>query len=102
MRFNNLECNILYLLGRAWRRSGMAGPFDLGAIYDTFADIPEGNLDEAITVLKGKGWLTLDEKREHIFLTPQGIAEVKSFKHCLRDTDKETIRCVGRLCPPSL
>jgi hypothetical protein len=102
MRIINLECNILYLLGRAWRRSGTAGPFDLGAIYKTFADIPEENLDEAITVLKGKRWLTLNEKREHIFLTPQGIAEMKSFQHCLRDTDKGTIRCIGRLCLPYL
>ena len=52
MTFNNIERNILYLLGDRWLDSGAPGPFDTKWIFDKFSDIPDKNMKTAMQSIK--------------------------------------------------
>jgi hypothetical protein len=44
IKFNNIERNILHLLGDRWLDSGTPGPFDTRWIFDKFSDIRDKNM----------------------------------------------------------
>mgnify|MGYP001817095428 FL=1 len=48
MKFNNIERNILYLLGDRWLDPGTLGPFDARGIFDKFSNIADKNMKTAM------------------------------------------------------
>ena len=52
MKFNNIERNILYLLGDRWLDPGTLGPFDARWIFDKFSNIPDKNIETAMQSIK--------------------------------------------------
>jgi hypothetical protein len=41
VKINNIEQNVMYLLGKEWLKSGASGPFDTDWIFNKFSDIPD-------------------------------------------------------------
>jgi hypothetical protein len=52
MKFNNIERNILYLLGDRLLDSITPIPFDARWIFDKFSDIPDKNMKTAMQSIK--------------------------------------------------
>ena len=76
MKFNNIERNILYLLGKKWLKSKSLGPFDTGAIFEKFSDIPEKNMKDALGSMKEKGLVELTSNYRKIYLTSKGLSKI--------------------------
>ena len=77
MKFNNIERNILYLLGDKWLKSGSRGPFDTGWIFNRFSDIPDKNLKDAMNSIKDRGFVEFPLDYGHISLTQKGLSKIK-------------------------
>jgi hypothetical protein len=80
MKFKNLNCNILDILGEMQCRSDDAGPFNMRRIYIEFSDIPDDELETAIMSLDSNGLLKVHEDKQKLNLTPEGIAKVKTMQ----------------------
>jgi hypothetical protein len=80
MKFNNIELNILYLLGNEWLKSGIQGPFDTGPIFDAFSDIPHKNMKDALESIKERGLVKLTPNYRRIYLTQKGLSKIKVIK----------------------
>ena len=77
MKFNNIERNILYMLGDEWLKSGSLGPYETEWIFDTFSDIPDNNMRHALRSVKERGLVELTSKYRHISLTQKGLSKIK-------------------------
>jgi hypothetical protein len=77
MKFNNIERNILYLLGKEKLRSGNLGPLDSRWIFDQFSDIPEKNLKAALRSMQKEGLIKLTPNYRNITLTRKGLSKIK-------------------------
>ena len=77
MKINNIDRNVLYLLGKKWLKSGTSGPFDTGWIFDEFSDIPEKNMKEALRSIKESGYVELTPNFRSISLTQKGLSKIK-------------------------
>ena len=77
MKFNNIERNILYLLGKEKLKSGSLGPFDTRRIFDRFPDIPHKNLKAALRSMKTGGFAKLTPNYRSISLTQKGLSKIK-------------------------
>ena len=80
MKFNNVERNLLYLLGDKWLNSGTLGPFETKWIFDKFSDIPDENIKIALKSIKDKGLVEFPINNHHIFLTLKGLSKIKVIK----------------------
>ena len=80
MKINNIDRNVLYLLGKKWLKSGTSGPFDTGWIFDEFSDIPEKNMKEALRSIKESGYVELTPNFRSISLTQKGLSKIKVLK----------------------
>lgn len=85
MEFNNLNCNILDILGEMQCRSDDTGPFRVSRIFIEFCDIPDDELEAAIMSLDSDGLLKVHKDKHELDLTPKGIAKVKSMQRCLKE-----------------
>jgi hypothetical protein len=83
MEFNNLDCNIMDILGDHWKRSDTSGPFELSCILDAFSDIPKENLMGALLALQKAGSLYLHKGGQTLSLTASGIAQIESLRTCM-------------------
>jgi hypothetical protein len=79
MEFNNLDCNIMDILGDHWKRSDTSGPFELSCILDAFSDIPKENLMGALLALQKAGSLYLHKGGQTLSLRP---AVSPKSNHC--------------------
>jgi hypothetical protein len=77
MKFNNLERNVLYLLGKEWLNSGTLDSFDTGWIFEKFSDIPDENMYAALRSLKERGLAELTSDYRNISLTPRGLSKIE-------------------------
>lgn len=77
MEVNNLERNVMYLLGRQWLKTGTSGPFDTAWIFDTFSDIPDENMKDALNSLQESGYAELTSNFQRINLTRKGLSKIK-------------------------
>ncbi|MGD2099394.1 MAG: hypothetical protein PVG35_17595 [Desulfobacterales bacterium] len=77
MKFNNIERNILYLLGDKWLNSGTLGPFDTEWIFDNFSDIPHKNMKNALWSIKNRGLVDFPSNYRKISLTQKGLSKIK-------------------------
>lgn len=77
MKFNNLERNILYLLGNQWIKSGTLGPFGIKLIFDKYSDIPDNSMKNALKSIKERGFVKLTSNYDHISLTQKGLSKIK-------------------------
>ena len=77
MIFNNIERNILYLLGNEWLRSKSLGPFDTGKIFEKFSDIPDKNMKDALGSMKERGFVELTSNYRKISLTSKGLSKIE-------------------------
>ena len=77
MKFNNIERNILYLLGDEWLKLGTLGPFDTKWIFDKFSDIPDKDMKEALRSIKQRGFVELTSTYGNISLTQKGLSKIK-------------------------
>ena len=77
MKFNNIERNILYLLGDKWLNSGDLGPFETKWIFDKFSDIPDKNVKNALRSIKDKGLVDFPSNYRKISLTQNGLSKIK-------------------------
>lgn len=83
MKFKNLDCNILYVLGgEDCCRRGDPGPSDLNTVYVAFPDLQKEDVHSELKDLCTDGFLTLLEGGHKIALTPKGIEKVKSLPAC--------------------
>jgi hypothetical protein len=83
MKFNNLECNILYIFGKNRRYSGIVKSIEKNQIYKEFSDIPKENITAAIMSLTNDGLLNPFNDGMKLYLTRKGIAKVASLKNCI-------------------
>lgn len=77
MNFNNIERNILYLLGKEKLKSGSLEPFDTQRIFDEFSDIPDKNLKAALKSMKEEGLAKFTPNYRSISLTRKGLSKIK-------------------------
>jgi hypothetical protein len=77
MKFNNIERNILYLLGRQWLKSRTLGPFDTRRIFDKFSDIPDKNIKTVLSSMNKSGYVKLASNYANISLTQKGLSKIK-------------------------
>ena len=77
MKFNNIERNILYLLGKEWLKSKSLGPFDTGKIFDKFSDIPDKNMKDALESMRARGFVELTSNYRNISLTQKGLSKIE-------------------------
>ena len=80
MKFNNIERNILYLLGDKWLSSGVLGPFDTDWIFEKFSDIPHKNVKNALRMIKNKGFVDFPSNYRKISLTQNGLSKIKVIR----------------------
>lgn len=80
MKFNNIERNILYLLGDRWLNSGTLGPFDTRWIFDKFSDIPDDHMKTAMQSIKKRGFVDFPPNYREISLTQKGLSKLKIIK----------------------
>lgn len=80
MEFKNLDCNILYVVGKAWSHSGTLGPFDTKNITIEFSDIPDENITAELMALSKDGLLYLHDGGQKLSLTSKGAAKIKSLQ----------------------
>jgi len=83
MEFNNLECNILYLLGLETSDADTGAPLEMQQIAQAFSDIPQKNVKAALLNLEKHGLLNTRKNTFELFLTPKGIAAIKSIYRCV-------------------
>jgi hypothetical protein len=83
MKFNNLECNILYIFGKERRYSGVLKSIERNQVYKEFSDIPKEDITAAIMSLTNDGLLDPFKDRMKLYLTRKGIAKVGSLKNCI-------------------
>ena len=76
MKFDNIERNILYLLGQEWLKSKSIGPFDTGVVFNTFPDIPDKNMKDALNSMKESGFVELTTNYRTISLTQKGLSKI--------------------------
>jgi hypothetical protein len=77
MKFNNIERNILYLLGKEKLKSGSLGPFDTRWIFDKFSDIPDKHMKAALRSMKAGGFAKVTPNYRSISLTQKGLSKIK-------------------------
>jgi len=77
MKFNNIERNILYLLGNEYLKSGILGPFDTNLILDKFSDIPAENMKDALKLINNSGFVDLTSNYRTISLTQKGLSKIR-------------------------
>ena len=80
MDFNNLDINILYILGELSRFYNNRGPFKLDVIYREFTDIPNENIVTAIMKLENEKKIRIDNDGTKISLSKNGIEEIKTIQ----------------------
>jgi len=80
MKINNIDRNVLYMLGKEWLKSGTPGPFDTGWIFEEFSDIPQKNMNEALGSIKASGYVELTPDFRSISLTRKGLSKIKVLK----------------------
>ena len=80
MKINNIERNIMYLLGKKWIESKTPGPFGTDWIFDEFSDIPDKNMKEALQSIKQDGYVELTSNYRRISLTRKGLSKIKVIK----------------------
>lgn len=76
MKIKNLEHNILYMLGKEWLKSGTLSAFDTKWIFDTFSDIPDKNMNDALNCIKKRGLVKLTSNDRNISLTIKGLSKI--------------------------
>lgn len=76
MKFNNIERNILYLLGKEWLTSRTLGPFSTKWIFDKFSDIPEENMKDALMTIEAQNFVELPSNYGNISLTQKGLSKI--------------------------
>lgn len=80
MEFNNIERNILYLLGNEWLKSRTLGPFETRWIFDKFSDIPDKSIKTALRSINESGFVKLTSNYDQISLTQKGLSKIKIIK----------------------
>ncbi|MGD8835450.1 MAG: hypothetical protein PVJ84_11315 [Desulfobacteraceae bacterium] len=79
MEFKNPDINILYVLVKAWSRSGTFGPFDVKIIHTEFSDIPDVSITAGLMSLLKNGLIYLHDGGQKIFLTSYGVEKIKQL-----------------------
>ena len=77
MNFNNLKKNILYHIGDRLILKREKVPFKISTIYKEFADIPQQNIEEALSTLERKDLISISKYDTVIALTGKGFVEFK-------------------------
>ena len=77
MKFNNLERNILYLLGKEWLKSRTLGSLNTRWIFDKFSDIPDTNIYEALRTIEDRGLVELSSNYRNNALTQKGLSNIE-------------------------
>jgi len=80
MEINNIERNIMYLLGKEWLKTGSSGPFESDWIFETFSDIPEKNMKAALRSIEKAGYVELRSNYRRISITRKGLSKLKFIK----------------------
>jgi len=80
MEINNIERNVVYLLGKEWLKFGTPGPFDTRRIFDEFSDIPDKNTEDALMSLQAKDYVELTSNYRSVTLTQKGLSKIKVIK----------------------
>lgn len=80
MEINNIERNIMYLLGKEWLKTGSSGPFNSDWIFETFSDIPEKNMKAALRSIEKAGYVELRSNYRRISITRKGLSKIKFLK----------------------
>ena len=80
MKINNIERNIMYLLGKKWIESKTPGPFGTDWIFDKFSDIPDKNMTAALRSIEKAGYVELRSNYRRISLTRKGLSKIKVIK----------------------
>jgi predicted transcriptional regulator len=80
MKFNNIDRNILHLLGNKWLKSKSLGPHRSMGLFDRFSEIPDKNLKDALDSLKAKGLVEFSSNYRDLSLTQKGLSKIKVIK----------------------
>jgi hypothetical protein len=80
MEINNIERNIMYLLAKEWLKSGSSGPFDTDWIFESFSDIPDKNIKEALLLIEKTGYAELASNYRRIAITQKGLSKIRFIK----------------------
>jgi hypothetical protein len=80
MKFNNIDRNILHLLGNKWLKSKSLGPHSSRGLFDQFSEIPDNNLKDALDSLQAKGLVQLSSNYRYLSLTQKGLAKIQVIK----------------------
>ena len=80
MKINNIERNVMYLLGKEWLKSGVSGPFDTDWILNKFSDIPDKNMKDALQSIAKYGYVELTSNYRRVSLTRKGLSKIKVIK----------------------
>lgn len=80
MKFNNIDRNILYLLGNKWLKSKSLGPHSTLGLFNSFSEIPDKSLKDALDSLKAKGLVKFPSNRRYLSLTQKGLSKIKVLK----------------------
>jgi hypothetical protein len=78
MNLKNLRKNILYEVCEANTRRNWRSPLEVDSIYRRFSDIPDKEIAADIRSLVTKGCLQEDNNRSLLYLTEQGLSEIRS------------------------
>ena len=80
MEINNIERNIMYMLGKEWLKSGASGPFETDWIFEAFSDIPDKNMKAALRSIEKTGYVELTPDYRRILITRKGLSKIKFIK----------------------
>ena len=80
MKFNNIDRNILHLLGNKWIKSESLGPHSTLGLFNRFSEIPDKNLKAALDSLKAKGLVKFPPDYRYLSLTQKGLSKIKVIK----------------------
>ena len=80
MKFNNIDRNILHLIGNIWLKSKSLGPHSSLGLFDRFSEIPDKNLKDALNSLQAKGLVEFSTNYRYLSLTQKGLSKIKVIK----------------------
>jgi hypothetical protein len=81
MKFNNLDCNILYVIIDDGHPPG-SKQCHLKQIYEEFSDIPKNDINQAIKVLRRDGRIAFNPGTKTLTATRSGVKAINSSAGC--------------------
>lgn len=80
MKFNNIDRNILHILGNKYLNSESLGPHSTTGLFDRFSEIPDKNMKDALDSMKAKGLINFPPDYRYLSLTQKGLSKIKVIK----------------------